>query len=1057
MKRFLSQSSAALWITTVSCALLLAVANRLIPAAAQTRAAAPVQRFRTPQQAALAAQLASGRADQLQPALASLVELDEAGVYEVWQAALKNPDPALRRQAWRAYRAHAPDLIRKQFIPQIARFNRSSAEFLSLAGQTDMQAVIWAERSGETVAAVPFYLLEQLRHEGVRVEVLYDSVADWQAAAKRGDAQAQAITPAYLSALAEPQTQVRIAVIDLTSRARPARGYSDWLGDHENILLRTESRLAYLDVVGASDSTAALDARLEERFTRRGYRVEGYYTAAEFAAVAPQLFGQSFAAGLPTLKTPSLQAATVEGKFHSYEETLNEFTQLAQQYPERAKFITLGQSYEGRQIFALKIGSAPETDDPTKPDVLITGCHHAREWISVEPPVYFANQLITRYAEDDAARYLVDHLQIWIVPILNPDGLTYSQGAPNDSLNAVRLWRKNRRPAAAEACATSIGTDLNRNYDFQWRLEGDEPCPRYVDDVGGSDDPREEVYRGDQPESEPEIKAIKTLLADPNRRFRAQLDYHNFSQLILYPWGYHALAPPDAETLTALAAGMSVEIDKAEHRTYEPRQAFNLYSTTGSSVDYAYGANQVAAPFIVEMRPQVGNFAVFESQIAPINNENWAGAKWLMSWATGPPIVEAVEAYQATSDGVFSKLVYSAHWSELQADGTRQLIVDNRVLGLESRRLQLRLRFSKTMDLTTPMRVTLGRGDNLEELSLMPIEGNFGWRKTIYQDDTWIGEATIPALDDNLSAWQFSIAAHDRAALSLDGKPQTLATYGVGTNQWRDYEDAGGEGNTGGADTNHILSPTLRDERPSILVGTPRGDERFAGGDSVSVAWTVFGRSIFSPAEQEVWLSTDGGSDFSRLVGAIAATADRVTVTLPRAATTKATFIVSARDQAGNTLASTNANLFTIGANVTSGISILFTSSELLNESWSDELADGSAGSSGTTRLILNLTVTNRSNVTIANPFLRVSEVNRDHVLLSRDAKSKSIIGALQSTNAGGDNLLAPNETVAMRLVIGLVSTKKFSYFIELYGVPVDGTINAGSAIRLWKGKPKTK
>src|SRR6185503_18069186 len=84
-----------------------------------------------------------------------------------------------------------------------------------------------------------------------------------------------------------------------------------------------------------------------------------------------------------------------EGRFHSYDETLAEFNALAQANPNLARVFTLGNTYENRPIFGLKISKDPNVNDSTKTDVLVTGSYHAREWISIEVPVYFANQLLS--------------------------------------------------------------------------------------------------------------------------------------------------------------------------------------------------------------------------------------------------------------------------------------------------------------------------------------------------------------------------------------------------------------------------------------------------------------------------------------------------------------------------------------------------------------------------------------------------------------------------------------------------------------------------------------
>lgn len=99
----------------------------------------------------------------------------------------------------------------------------------------------------------------------------------------------------------------------------------------------------------------------------------------------------------------------------------------------------IGTTTGGREIYALKIGR-----DSSK-RILLVGCHHAREWISVEVPFLVGKYLIENYKEKKDAKttkekrinYLVDNAETWIVPMLNPDGhnktLTKGEG----------LWRPN--------------------------------------------------------------------------------------------------------------------------------------------------------------------------------------------------------------------------------------------------------------------------------------------------------------------------------------------------------------------------------------------------------------------------------------------------------------------------------------------------------------------------------------------------------------------------------------------------------------------------------------
>jgi carboxypeptidase T len=1019
--------------------------------------------------AQLQAQLRSARTGEFTAAVAELVRLDEPGAYETWQAALRHPDAELQKAAWRAFRAVQPQLARKEFIPQIVRVKATPEEVARAAALYNLEFGVWSAQPEDTVVAAPPYLVEQLERQGISVERLFDTVADWQQALNQGDALARAVTPAYQSEAANRPTQVRVAVIDLTKRTAPAAGYAAWLGDRESVLMERDGLVAYLDVFSTDGSAQSIQEHAEEQYTRRGFHLIGFYTTDEFSRVAPRLFGEEFDFGRAAKdrQPGGVQTQAAGGdRYHSYEQAQSEFKALAAAHPDLAAYVKLGQSYEGRDIFALKITRDAAADNTDKPDVLITGCHHAREWISVESPVYFANQLINNYAGDGFVRQAVDHLQIWIVPIVNPDGLAFSQSAPGVN-DGTRMWRKNRRPIALGACASTVGADLNRNYDYQWRLRGDTTCGDYCssdkscmrDDAGASDDPANlEIYRGPQAASEPEIKVMQALISDPNRHFRAELDYHNFGQLLLYPWGYQRDSGPDTALQAQLAQQMSSEIKKVNGKLYQPEHSFDLYQVTGSSTDYAYGASQVAMPITVEMRPTCCNFDLPEDQIAGTNAENWAGLRPILNWAAGPPILESAKAYSVGTDGAFSKLVYAARWVEPAegAAGARQLITDVRFPGIEPGPLQVRLQFSKGMRAALPPRVTMGRDERKDELTFVATADAEGWQQTFYDNDTWVGE-TVIAQDDNLtSVWRLYVAGIDAAGFNLDALPATVATYGTGTGKWRDYEEANGEGTVGGTDAIHELAPTLAGDTFSLVLASPSGGERLVAGERFTVAWTLPRQSGFQAVQQELYLSLDGGASFTRLADNIPGNVEKYSVTMPNVSTTTARLrLLAIEGGLGTAIYGDSRADFTIGANVGANIDISFISSEKQNVNWTDNSADQMV--SGALRLVVNLRITNRGEVAIASPFLRVADLSRNHVLLTRDPQTLPGVGARQSFDVGEEGQLAPGESAEVRLILGLVAKKKFSMSVDLYGVGVGGAIAPASPATIWTGKPRNQ
>jgi carboxypeptidase T len=1017
--------------------------------------------------AQLEARLRSTRAGDFNMALAELAQLDEPGAYQAWRVALQHADAQSQKAAWRAFRAVQSQLARKEFVPQIVRIHAAPDEITRIAGLYGLDFHVWSAQPADTVIAAPPYLVEQLASQGLGPEILFDSVADWQQARDRGDATARAVTPAYQSDAATRSTQVRVAVIDLTKRTAPAAGYTAWLGDRESVLMRRDSLVAYLDIFAADGSASSINAHIEEQYTRRGFHLAGYYTADEFSTVAPRLFGEEFnlTPRDKDHKAGGVRMQAASDHYHSYEAAQNEFKALAAAHPDLAAYVTLGKSYEGRDIFALKITRDAAADDANKPDVLITGCHHAREWISVESPIYFANQLINNYATDSFTRQAVDRLQIWIVPIVNPDGLAFTQSVPAGVNDGTRMWRKNRRPITLDSCASTVGVDLNRNYDYEWRLRGDRPCADYCspdkgctrDDAGASDDPANiEIYRGPQAASEPEVKAMQSLIGDPNRHFRAELDYHNYNQLILYPWGFQHDAAPDAALQAQLAQQMSSEIKKVSGRLYQPERSIDLYQVTGSSTDFAYGASRIAVPFTIEMRPTCCDFVVPEEQIAETNAENWAGIRPIFNWVAGPPILESVKAYSVGTDGMFSKLVYAAHWAEPAdgAGGALQLLTDLRFPGIAPGPLQVRLQFSKTMRTALPPRATLGRDERTDELTLIATSDDEGWQKTVYDNDTWVGQ-TVITQDDNLtSAWRLYVTGSDAAGFNLDGVPSTLAVYATGTGKWQDYEEASGEGTDGGTDAANVMSPTLAGDTFNLVIASPGGGERLVAGEPFTVAWTLPRQVGFQPVRQELYLSTDSGASFSLLTDNIAGNVEKYSLKVPMIATTTARLrLLAIEGSFGNAIYGDSRADFTIGANVGAAVEIRVVSSEKQVVNWTDSSANQTA--SGALRLVINLRITNHGDAAIVSPFVRIANLSRSHVLLTREPQTQPGVGARQAFDVGEDGQLAPGESADVRLIMGLVSKKKFSMSVDLYGV--GDAIAPASATTVWTGKPRNQ
>lgn len=314
----------------------------------------------------------------------------------------------------------------------------------------------------------------------------------------------------------------------------------------------------------------------------------------------------------PSAGRTASAAGGLNGAFHSAYELDTELRLLAAAHPQIVRLREIGTSLEGRPIQALKISDNPGLDEG-EPAVLFLGCHHAREWISVEVPLLLARHLLENYALDPEVRSLVDRGEIWIVPLVNPDGLEYS-------IHVYRYWRKNRR---ANSDGT-FGVDLNRNYGYQWGY----------DNVGSSPVPGSAVYRGSAPFSEPETEAVRRLFL--SRDFRAMVSFHSFSQLILYPWGYVDLPTAKEAELSTLAQTMSALMAAVRGAVYVPgRASASLYTTNGDTADWTFGVSGVPS-FTVELPPEDtagGGFFNAEAEIEAIFRENLPAMLYLTNYA----------------------------------------------------------------------------------------------------------------------------------------------------------------------------------------------------------------------------------------------------------------------------------------------------------------------------------------------------------------------------------------------------------------------------------------
>ena len=261
----------------------------------------------------------------------------------------------------------------------------------------------------------------------------------------------------------------------------------------------------------------------------------------------------------------------------------------------------------------------PPPDPEPRPGVLLVGGIQPNEWGSSDILIYFASILLDAYESNsdlnfgdmvipaNMVREIVDKLDIFIFPNVNPDGKAYSQ---SDILLENRRWRKNRRPLPGTA---DIGVNINQNFDWLW----DNDKYLHINSLSwGSTNPSSRSYCGPYAFSEAETLNVKWML-DTFPNIRYFIDIHCTGEVILYPWGHdqtqyrnwdmNFLNPDydgerglkndgyrefmfiqDAQRFEELATQMKNAIEAVRGKNYDFTHGFSRVAITRNSKDYAY-------------------------------------------------------------------------------------------------------------------------------------------------------------------------------------------------------------------------------------------------------------------------------------------------------------------------------------------------------------------------------------------------------------------------------------------------------------------------------------
>ena len=413
----------------------------------------------------------------------------------------------------------------------------------------------------------------------------------------------------------------------------------------------------------------------------------------------PDLFVMGDAATLDKLRTlgftvsvdQSFDQRAPETYFNGYHSVAEHYPHLdavAAAHPDIATVFDFGDAWRktkglanGQDLKAICITKkrANNNDcalDPNtaKPRFLLISATHARELSTAEMSWRWIDELVNQYNHDPDISALLDHNEMWVVPLHNPEGRAIVETGGNGS--APYLQRKNANNTLGNCTVPPVagnqfGVDLNRNASWDWG------------GVGATNLPCDLVYRGPSAASEPEEYFLEALIAQLFRDQRAPdlisaaplttsglfITLHSYGNLVLVPWATDGANAPNDAALRAMAFRMSYFNNYIAGRGKEV-----LYSTSGSTDDQTYGVYGIPS-FTYEIGGNSGTCGGFLPAYACQDSLFWPANRGALLYAAKSARMGYATGSGPSALNVLLPVTHTAQGGSLTVDA---LIDDNR-------------------------------------------------------------------------------------------------------------------------------------------------------------------------------------------------------------------------------------------------------------------------------------------------------------------------------------------------------------------------------------------
>ncbi len=341
---------------------------------------------------------------------------------------------------------------------------------------------------------------------------------------------------------------------------------------------------------------AYVDDQQFENLKRRGFEVQKIPNRAKLYA--------------DSLWNATKNSSDPLAAYHTYDELTAELQLAAQTYPSLCRLESAGNSVQGRDLWIVKISDNVKLEEP-EPEFKYISSMHGDEPVGMEMCLYLIRYLLEKYGTVDRVTQLVNNTEIWIMPLMNPDGY-------------VAHRRRNVHDV-----------DLNRNF------------PDRISDPHN-------ITAG----REPETQAIMNLSAAHS--FVLSANFHTGALLVNYPYDSNSTeapiytACPDDALFIELAKTYSYHNSPMWNSPYFPNGITNgadWYTVFGGMQDWNYvwmGCNEITIELSDNSWPNAYLLSTFwqenrESMLAYLEASHWGIRGIVSDSLTAAPLSATVE------------------------------------------------------------------------------------------------------------------------------------------------------------------------------------------------------------------------------------------------------------------------------------------------------------------------------------------------------------------------------------------------------------------------------